>query len=305
MKKLWLGNRRPQPASNTPRETELRSRCSPLKAGGVVHAILVGGASGLTILVLGVYSYALLARTNLSMSPSVPWAALLAPPLLWLFWRWTGGAWRPHASQETRRRWRRARAVSGTASGRIALASICGVVFVIASMTIAFRLSELAPDALRLIPLSMDIPWWTVLPSLVMLSAVAGFAEEIGLRGYFQSALEESGAPLLAILAPALTFTLLHADREWFPAQAAPMFVAAVWYGLLTRSADSIYPAIAVHSSIDVIVFTRYSFFGAPAPQPLSETGIDTNLLVALVVAIVAGVCAYRLVLDPKSAQQG
>jgi hypothetical protein len=36
------------------------------------------------------------------------------------------------------------------------------------------------------------------------------------------------------VLISAAAFTLLHANKEWFLAQAVPMFAAAAWYGYLT-----------------------------------------------------------------------
>src|SRR6185295_14095466 len=65
----------------------------------------------LTAVVGGVWT-ALLA-VNLTTSPAVPWSVAVMALLLWLLWRYLGGAGWPRASAEARRGYLRARRVSG------------------------------------------------------------------------------------------------------------------------------------------------------------------------------------------------
>jgi membrane protease YdiL (CAAX protease family) len=72
-------------------------------------------------------------------------------------------------------------------------ASLAGFVFFSAAMGLAFRLFDLPADALRMLPAGNALPWWTAGSALVTLAFVAAVAEEVGLRGYLQNAIEEEG----------------------------------------------------------------------------------------------------------------
>jgi membrane protease YdiL (CAAX protease family) len=160
-------------------------------------------------------------------------------------------------------------------------------------MMLAFRLSDLPPNAGRLLPPSLDIPLWTLLPGLVMLSVVAGVCEEVGIRGYLQKPLEDLGLPTPAILLSATVFVLLHGNKEWFIQQALPMFVAAVWYGYFTAKTNSIYPMILVHTLADVALLTYFEVFRAPLPVSIYQEAISLTFWFNLGLAVVSCVLAF------------
>lgn len=267
----------------------------PLRIARVLRATFVGTVTGLAVTFVGVYGYSLLARANVRSFPAVPWAPLLTLPLLWLYWRYVGGWGWPSATRAYRRRVRRAHALPREQWSLVALATATGLVFVASAMTLAFRLSDLPADALRVLPADVHLPAWTSVSALIMLALVAGVAEEVGMRGYLQKPIEEAGAPRFAVLCSAACFTLLHADKEWFGQQALPMFVAATWYGYLTWASRSIYPMIAVHAVLDLALFIRYSILGAPLPASVPTAGFGPAFWINLSVAVVFCGLAFAL----------
>ncbi|MGO8947451.1 MAG: hypothetical protein ACLQUY_07280 [Ktedonobacterales bacterium] len=107
----------------TPQKTPTRS--GPL----VRRLVLVMGfgalAFVLTAVVGGIWSALL--TINLAMSPAIPWAVVVMALLLWLLWRYLGGAWWPRTPArgagaagllQVSTRHRRPRAVDGLAGRR-------------------------------------------------------------------------------------------------------------------------------------------------------------------------------------------
>ena len=149
-----------------------------------------------------------------------------------------------------------------------------------------------------------------------MSSVVAGVTEEAAFRGYMQSPIERHYGLAVAILVNGAMFGLLH-----FPTHPGAMVlmlpyyiaVSAV-YGGLTWAANSILPALVMHSGGDVWSLGRLWLTGRPewqlssAPAPLvRETGVDTGFAVAvgsLVVFTVLAIWAYaalrRLASNPE-----
>jgi membrane protease YdiL (CAAX protease family) len=262
---------------------------------GVVRAAVVGTVSGLAVTLVGVYAFAFLGMANASTTPEVPWAPAVAVPLLFLYWRWLGGWGWPRTTSDYRARMRRANPIPRAGRGWVIAAGLAGLVFVGAGMTLAFRLSDLPPEAFQPPP----VPLWTLVPLLVMVSVVAGVCEEVGIRGYLQKPVEEAGRPVVAVLLSATVFVLLHTNKEWFLAQAAPMFLAGVWYGYYTARTDSIYPMVVVHTLIDVGAFSYFMVLGGSLPASVPQAGVTpglwTNVALAAGALALAFACTARI----------
>ena len=119
----------------------------------------MGVSTGVAVTFVGVYGYSALARANLRNTPDWPWAPLVALPLLWLYWRYLGGAGWPRSTSDYRKRMRRANLIPRSAWGLTAATVAVGGVFVAAAMMLGFRLSNLPADALRMRPRDLDPPW--------------------------------------------------------------------------------------------------------------------------------------------------
>jgi membrane protease YdiL (CAAX protease family) len=261
--------------------------------GSVFRTILVGAGSGWLVSSIGAYGYAALSRANLHLRPDVPWSPLVGLLLLWLYWRYLGGAGWPRSTSAYRRRMRRANPIPRSQVPLAVTAATTGYLFVLAAIELAFRLSDLPPGALRMMP--TGVPWWTSASILLVLSLVAGVTEEVGFRGYAQKPIEEAEVPALAIVLSALLFTLVHAGKSWFLVQALPMFVAAIWYGYLTYAARSIYPMVALHTMVNVALFLRYEILKGKLPESIHHAGFSPDFWINAGLATGLGAAAFVL----------
>ena len=90
-----------------------------------------------------------------------------------------------------------------------------------------------------------------------------------------------------------------------------PYYIAvSAMYGALTWAADSIWPALVLHSAGDVVVLTRWWITGRPewqlgaeSPPLVWDSGIDASFIAAILAAIVLAILtarSYGLVLDRR-----
>src|SRR4029078_10693069 len=133
---------------------------------------------------------------------------------------------------------------------------------------------------------------------LTVWSIVAGVTEESAFRGYMQTPIERRYGVLLAILVNGTAFGLLHFPNH--PADVLTMLpyyiaVSAV-YGGLTWAANSILPALVLHSGGDVWSLARLWLPGRPewqlSPAPtrlIWETGVDASFLLSAAALAVLG----------------
>jgi membrane protease YdiL (CAAX protease family) len=116
-----------------------------------------------------------------------PWSAPLGLAWTWVTWRYWGGVGPPAATSEARRRARRAHAL---APASLAASCVAGLLWMAAAQAfgqVVGRFVEFTPDSMP--DLSSFGP--AFLSGAMSLTAInAGFAEELGLRGYLQGALE-------------------------------------------------------------------------------------------------------------------
>jgi hypothetical protein len=141
-----------------------------------------------------------------------------------------------------------------------------------------------------------------------MASIVAGVTEEAAFRGYMQGPIERRYGLAVAVLVTGTFFGLLHFPTH--PAEVIwmlPYYIAvSAVYGGLTWAANSILPALVLHTVGDVVVLTRWWLTERPewqiGPAPPSlvwESGIDSHFILAAtasVAFVVATTVAYRAV---------
>ena len=140
----------------------------------------------LTAVAGGVWT-ALLAA-NLATSPAIPWAVVVMAVLLWLLWRYLGGAGWPRSTTAARHRYLRARRVPGPAFAWAVGAGLLAIVSLAGLWIVLFQLAHLPPA--RTLPDYSKYPLATVALALVMGSLVGAVSEEAAFRGYFQGLLE-------------------------------------------------------------------------------------------------------------------
>lgn len=231
---------------------------------------------------------------NQRVGAQLPWAMLPMAIYLWAYWNVIGGRWGRSDAARWRRNALRANRLPGDLWGASLLAGLLGFTALLALLAVSARLVRLPASAP--IATAAGMPALTAVLLLAMASVVAGVSEEAAFRGYMQSMIERRHGVVVAILANGTLFGLLHFGTH--PADVLlmlPYYIAvSAVYGGLTWAADSILPALALHSGGDIVVLTRWWATGRPEwqvdrePPPLVwEHGIDASFVVMTIVAVV------------------
>lgn len=236
----------------------------------------------LTVVAGGVWTALLI--SNVATSPAIPWAVLVMAFLLWLMWQYLGGKWWPRSTSEVRRRYLRARPVSGQV---FAWALVAGALSIVALAGYWIVLFQLVKMPARVLQNFSGYPLLTVALVLVMASLVSSLAEEVGFRGYFQGVLErEVGGPAAIVIAslliaPAhgLTQGFLWPTLLWY-------FFVDVMFGGMAYLTRSILPGIVVHS-IGLLAFFTLVWPYDTQRRLIWETGADTWFWIHVAQAII------------------
>ena len=241
-----------------------------------------------------------LAPANLRFGVAVPWAVVPMAAYLWAYWKFIRGDWGPSETAASRRLHLRANPLSGDAWGASLLAGMLGFGALFAFLAVLARLVPLPASAPITTPEGM--PRISAFLLLTMSSIVAGVTEESAFRGYMQGPIERRYGLLPAILVNGAAFGLLHFPNH--PGDVLlmlPYYIAvSAVYGGLTWAANSILPALVMHSGGDVWSLGRLWSTGRPewqlssAPSALvRDTGADAGFVVA--VAVFAGLTALTI----------
>jgi membrane protease YdiL (CAAX protease family) len=236
----------------------------------------------LTVLAGGVWTVLLI--SNIATSPAIPWAVVVMALLLWLMWQYLGGKWGPQSTSEARRRYLRARPVSGQMFAWALVAGLLSIVALVGSWIVLFQLVKIPT---RVLPSFTGYPLLTVTLVLVMASLVSSLAEEVGFRGYFQGILEQKVSGPVAIVIMSLVIAPAHGLTQGF---VWPIllwyFFADVMFGVMAYFTKSILPGIVVHSVGLLIFFTLVWPYDAQR-RLVWETGANTGFWLTVVQAIV------------------
>jgi membrane protease YdiL (CAAX protease family) len=238
---------------------------------------------------------------NLRVGTIVPWAILPMSLYLLAYWRFIDGGWGTPTDGAKRRANLRANPLSSGVWFAALAAGALGFGTLLALLATAARLVHLPAAEPIAMPLSM--PVLTAFLLLAMQSVVAGVSEEAAFRGYMQSMVERRFGVTVAVLANGTLFGLLHFGNH--PGDVLlmlPYYVAvSAVYGGLTWAADSILPALVLHSVGDIVVLTRWWLTGRPewqvgaTVQPLVwERGIDVPFVLAAIASLALVVLTVR-----------
>jgi len=207
-------------------------------------------AFALTAVVGGVWTALL--TVNLATSPAIPWSVAVMAALLWLVWRYLGGAGWPRRTADARRRYRRATLVPRRQFTWAVAAGLLSIVALAGLWSVLFGLAHLPARAL---PDYSKYPLITVALALVMASLVNGVVEEAAFRGYLQGVLEGSIGGVAAILITMLVMAPEHALTQGFVWPTLIFYAAVdVMLGATAYLTQSIWPGIVTHS-IGLFVF--------------------------------------------------
>ncbi len=226
----------------------MRPRSNRIRSLVVTGLLAVLG----TLLAGGIWTGLLIA--NLATTPTLPWAVGAMALLLWLAWQYLGGTWAPRRTSEARRHSLRANPISGQVFAQALLAGLLAIVALVGLWIVMFQLVRAPGNAL---PDFSRYPPLTVALVVVMASLVSSVAEEAGLRGYFQVALErELGGPA-AIVISCLVLSPGHGLTQGFVWTTLLFYLFVdVTFSVTAYLTNSILPGILVHSLGLLIFFT-------------------------------------------------
>lgn len=262
--------------------------------GSVLQAV----GLGMLVMLVGTIPRNIAFATNLRYVSGVPWAVPVVGVYLWYFWRYLAGEGPPDSTRETRHASLRANRVSGPVWRWAILAGGLAIVALVLALRLANRMVMLPPQQL---PDLSQVPAVTLWSLLLMAAPVAGVVEEAAFRGYMQGPIERRHGLTVAILLTGTMFAVAHLD---FTPILWPYYVAvAAIYGIVTHLADSVWPAVVLHtggniySNLDLLLHGQAEWQAPSSRSALVwTTGADAAFIaaaVALLAVLAASVWAY------------
>lgn len=210
-----------------------------------------------------------------------PWSIAVMSGVLWLYWKYFSGSWRPRVTAEARRNNFRAVKLSAAVWKWGLVGALLFVVVVQSGLVMTFRIVEFPAEAFKA-EYNLDaLPVWIAWISIIMASLVAGICEETGFRGYMQVPLEERYGPAVGITIVSIVFLVFHLHQAWAPHVLFQIFAASVLWGILAYASGSLIPGIIGHTIMDIINFSFWwsDVAGKFERQTIAETGIDFHFI--------------------------
>ena len=260
---------------------------------------------GLLVMLAGTIPRNLAFAANLQIAPGVPWAVPVIALYLWFFWRYLAGAGPPRSTAKARAESLRANRVPARVWIWSLAAGGLGIVTLVIALRVLNRVVQLPPQQL---PDLSNVPRTTVFALLLMAAPIAGIVEEAAFRGYMQGPIERRHGLPIAILITGTMFAIAHLD---FTPILWPYYVAvAAIYGVVTARADSILPAVVLHtagnlySNLDLLLHGQAEWQASGATASVWHTGVDRAFITAIAALAVASLAmwfAYRQLARSRS----
>ena len=155
-------------------------------------------------------------------------------------------------------------------------------------------------DVGRLTPLKIAIPEilrqlpsFTLISILLMVSVIAGIVEEAAFRGFMQGPIEKRHGVVTAIAIVSILFGVAHLT-DWNPSMtAARMFfivLASILYGIMVHLTNSILPGLVLHATGNAIGIV-WIWLLSKRPNAAASS-VDAQFWAYCVIALVFGVAA-------------
>ena len=218
-----------------------------------------------------------------------PWSTVVMGGILWLYWKYFSGSWRPSSTAEARSQNFRAVKLS-PAVWKWSLAGTFLFVVILQSATVlTFRLIEFPAEASADYGLDA-LPVWVAWITIIMASLVAGVCEEIGFRGYMQFPLEEHYGPVVGITIVSIMFTVFHLNQAWAGPVLFQIFAISTLFSILAYTSGSLIPSIIGHTIMDIFNFAFWwtNLAGDFEWQTIAVTGIDPLFVTAVLTFVVS-----------------
>lgn len=263
----------------------------------VIQAILLG----FFVNTIGVGAWV----TILNIVPS-PWSMIAAIGMLWLFWKYFSGSWRPRSTAETRRISFRAIKLSPNVWKWSLLAALLFVVIFQSGLVVTFRIIEFPAEAFTLEYNFDEMPLWAAWVVIIIASLVAGICEETGFRGYMQVPLEKRYGPVVGITIVSIVFLLAHLHQAWAGPVLFHIVAVSVLLGIIAYTSGSLLPGIFAHTIVDIFNFSYWwsNIAGKFEQRPIAETGIDLNFILWVLICAVSLALFFWAISKVSAARQ-
>ena len=232
---------------------------------------------GFLISTLGVVMWAVIAT-----KVPLPYSFIIMVVLLWFYWRYFSGHWKPNTTKELRKTNFRSTKLSTKTWIWGGLAATLIVLIEQSGLIVTFRLMEFPAERFTAAYSFLDsVPLWAGWLFIIMISAVAAICEEIGFRGYMQVPLEKRYGPLVSISIVSIVFTIVHLHQAWSGPILIHIFFISVLFGSIAYFSGSLIPGIFAHFIMDIC---NFSFWWTNIGWQFNKntiyvTGLDNNFM--------------------------
>lgn len=231
--------------------------------------------------------------------PMIP-ALLINTIFLWLYWKYFSGSWGPASTVQLRKENFRQTQLEKNVWIWGLLVAILFFISKLTSGELVFRLWEYPTESYSAtLDYLKNLSTPMAVLAIVMISVVAGIAEEIGFRGYMQVPLEKRYGPLTAILIVSAIFTLVHVPHASHIPYLMLLFTLSMFFGYLAYSTRSLLIGIIVHALLDIhafMVLLGYIGDGVEVKPTIFTTGIDSHFVINNLVMIMSTILFILLV---------
>lgn len=257
----------------------------------IVRAIIVGEL----VVTIGGILPPLAIIANLRTTPHIPWMLLVTLLWLWLFWWYLRGNGWPRSTAESRRRDLRGNSLPRRVWGWALVAGTLGIASTLALGFATLRVANVSREAFAAPVNFSNYPTLTVVCAIACISATAGVVEEAGFRGFMLTPIQRRHGWTAAILITGFMFFLDHHFSHAYATFAfLPFFLAiSAVHGFLVKYSGSIQPSAVLHAVADFLVIPiLYGLAGSLSVTPISQTGVDRQFLICIVLMVVFGLAA-------------
>lgn len=252
----------------------------------MVQASLIG----LLVTAEGEVPWVVLVQTNVRISPSIPWAVVAMVVWLYFYLKYFSGTGWPQTTRAARVESFRSRTLArrvwlwSLGSGGLAALSLIALEMVALRM-VHVPVAQAAATA--------QIPIYSLVPLAVMSAFASGIPEEVGFRGYMQAPLERQYHPVFAVMFVAVLFGLSHLSHG-LSISLCFDFAFGLVFGVLAYCANSLLPGIALHCTLDIVLFVvgRHITAAMAARPVIWSAGTDLWFWIFGVVFLLFGGCA-------------
>lgn len=268
------------------------------KAATAIRATVV--AFAIALLPQGIWSALIL--LNLRVSPTVPWAVFVIVALLWLMWRYLGGAFPPRRTAEWRRQHLRAVAVPPEMLGWALLAGGLALIALTGCWIVLAQLIRMPGSVL---PTMADVPRSMIVLAVIAGAAISPICEQIGIWGYGQAMLRSDFSRRGAIILSTLIFAVAPHPPFGVPIlpKVAFFFLAGITFAITADVTGSILPNLPVHVT-GLLVFFTLVWPHDPERQLVGQGGANGWFFLHIAQALVFTSLAFLAFMRLEAARQ-